>query len=211
MAACAGDDPDAQHRGADRPAGEDHAGRRGAPAVQAGRHARHAAGAGRPDRRRRAALHAGALPGRLAADPRRRRDHAAGQRQPGVLRAVRARADCRRSCATPPTSASTRRVDAFDPALLDPREGGRRCCGRSPSSRGWSPPRRSCASRTGSRATSRTPRRRSTSSTTPAGCCRRATRSSPSCTAPGWCSSSATRTVLANGLDLLGVTAPERM
>ena len=71
--------------------------------------------------------------------------------------------------------------------------------------------RPTCASRTGSRATSRTPPRPTTASTTAAGCCRWATRSLPTCTGPGCCSSPRPATVLANGLALLGVTAPERM
>ncbi len=85
------------------------------------------------------------------------------------------------------------------------------CCARSPSSRGSSTRRRRCASRTAWPATSRTPPRPTTASTTPAGCCRWATRSRPTCTAPGWCLVDATRVVLANGLALLGVSAPERM
>ena len=69
MAACTGDDPSEHARGADRPAGQDPARRRGDPAQQAGRHDRHAPGARRDDRRRLAALHALALPGGLPARP----------------------------------------------------------------------------------------------------------------------------------------------
>ena len=61
-----------------------------------------------------------------------------------------------RSCATPADlgvdgrdrDASTRRCSTHE-------QRGRRCCGRWPSSRGWSRRRPSCASRTASRATSR--------------------------------------------------------
>ena len=118
--------PSQHARGAHRPAGQDHAGRRGGPAVQAGRHDGHARRARRPHRRRRAALHAAPLPGRLAAHPRRRADHPGEQRQPGLLRAVRPRparvdpAQRRRprasTSATRPT-ASTRACSAH------PREG----------------------------------------------------------------------------------------
>ena len=80
------------------------------------------AGAGRPDRRRRAALHAGAVPGRLAADPRRRGDDAAGERQPRVLRAVRRRADGLAGAQRPRPRRARPRVR---PGAADPREGGR--------------------------------------------------------------------------------------
>ena len=75
----------------------------------------------------------------------------------------------------------------FDPALLDPRAGGRPAAGAGgvPAGRGQRPP--SCASRTGSPATSRTlagglpPLVRHA-----AGCCRRATRPiEPTCTGRG--------------------------
>ena len=53
--------------------------------------------------------------------------------------------------------------------------------------------------------------RRSTSSTTPAGCCRWATRSPRDLHRARLLLVDATRVVLANGLRLLGVSAPERM
>ena len=49
-----------------------------------------------------------------------------------------------------------------------------------------------------------------TDSTTCVGYCRRATRSRQTCTEPGW-RCEATRQVIANGLGILGVSAPERM
>ena len=133
----------------------------------------------------------------------------ADQRQPGLLRAVRPRparldpAQRRRPRASRPTTTSTRRCS--------PTRRRATCCGRSPSSRGWSPPRPSCASRTGWRATSRTP---------PATYHRfyDACRVLPMGDEEPRRSHGArlllvdaTRIVLANGLGLLGVSAPERM
>ena len=66
LAACAGDDPDIVGAGADRPAGQAAAGRRGTQDVQAGRHHRHARGPGRAGRRRRGAVHPRAVLDRLA-------------------------------------------------------------------------------------------------------------------------------------------------
>ena len=71
------------------------------------------------------------------------------------------------TCSTPtPASASilrnagassgSRTRGRLRPRAADPRDGGRRCCARSASSRGWSRRPPSCASRTGWRATSRT-------------------------------------------------------
>ncbi len=85
------------------------------------------------------------------------------------------------------------------------------CCGRSPSSRGWSRRPRSCASRTGWRATWRRP---------PAKFHRfydacRVLPMGDEDPAPIHDARlllvEATRTVFANGLRLLGVSAPERM
>ena len=106
---------------------------------------------------------------------------------------------------------SRRRRRRSTPSLLDPREGGRAAARpRRVPARGRRP-RPSCASRTGWPATSRTPPAPTTGSTTTAGCCRWATRSRPTCTAARLLLVAATRTVLANGLGLLGVSAPERM
>ena len=114
-----------------------------------------------------AALLPGPLPRRLAADPRRRRDHQGVQRQPRLLRAVRPRPDLLGCCATPPTSGMSAARDDVRPGAARPTSGRVTCCGRSPSSRAWWRARPSCASRTASRATSRTRPRRSTGSTTP--------------------------------------------
>ena len=96
------------------------------------------------------------------------------------------------------------------PALLT-HERRASCCGRWRSSRGSCRRRRSCGSRTGSRATSRTPRRRTTASTTPAGCCPMGDEEPTDLHRARLTLVDATRVVLANGLGLLGVTAPERM
>jgi arginyl-tRNA synthetase len=82
--------PGAEHRDPDRPAGEDPQGRRGDEVVEAGRHHRHAGRVGRGERCRPAALHALPVPGGLAADAGHRGDDPAGQREPGLLRPVRA-------------------------------------------------------------------------------------------------------------------------
>ena len=85
------------------------------------------------------------------------------------------------------------------------------CSARSASSRGWSRRRPSCASRTGSRATSRSSPARTTGSTTPAGCCPRGDEEVTDLHRARLWLVEATRVVLANGLGLLGVNAPERM
>ena len=81
------------------------------------------------------------------ADPRRRRDHQGVERQPGLLRAVRPRPDLpddgeRRR---PRDVAARRRLR---PVAARPRARRPSCCGRWPSTRGWSPAPPSCASRT---------------------------------------------------------------
>ena len=70
---------------------------------------------------------------------------------------------------------------------------------------------RICASRTGSAATWRTWPVTTTGSTTRAGCCRRATRTPGDLHRARLALCEATRQVIANGLGILGVTAPERM
>ena len=87
-----------------------------------------------------------------------------------------------------------------------------RCSPSSATSRGSSPRRRTCASPTASRATSRSSPAASTSGTTPAGCgrCRVDEEVTDLHRSRLWLND-ATRQVLANGLDLLGVSAPERM
>ena len=149
--------PGRQHRGADRPAGQHRHGRRAGPAVQAGRQHRHARGPRRRGRRRRRPVLA-----RAATRSTRRSTldldllAARTQRQPGLLRAVRARPDRLGAAQRRRPRASTRRPTTFDPALLDhEREGDLLGAARRvPAGRRHAPP--SCASRTGSRATSRT-------------------------------------------------------
>ena len=85
------------------------------------------------------------------------------------------------------------------------------CSACSASSRGSSPRPPSCASRTGWRATSRSSRRPTTSSTTSAGCCPWGDEEPGPLHGARLVLCAATRQTLANGLDLLGVSAPERM
>ncbi len=133
----------------------------------------------------------------------------ADQRQPGVLRAVRARPA--RLAAAQRRRPRHRPRHRLRPGAARPRAGGRpaRRARRVPAGRRRRP--RSCANRTGSPGTSRSSPARTTASTTPAGCCRGATRWRPPLTVARLWLCEATRTVLANGLGLLGVSAPERM
>ena len=151
MAACVGDDPDVTLDVLIGQLVKILQRRRRAQAVQAGRHDRHPRRARRGDRRRRAALLAGPLPGRLAAGARRRRDHQGLQRQPRLLRAVRPRPHLPDDGATPPTSGC--RCPTTSTLRCWPTSATATCCARWRSSRGWWPARPSCASRTGSRAT----------------------------------------------------------
>ena len=80
-----------------------------------------------------------ALPGRLAADPRRRGDHPAGQRQPGLLRAVRPRPARRRSCATRADLGLTPPRRRVRPGAARATRRRATCCARWPSSRASSP------------------------------------------------------------------------
>ena len=139
------------------------------------------------------------------------RDHQAEQRQPGLLRAVRPRPVCRRSCATPPTSGSRRRRRDFDPALLIAREGGRPAAraGRVPAG---GRQRRPAARAAPGRALPRGHRRRLPQVLRHLpGAAAWATRSRADLHRARLLLVAATRTVLANGLGLLGVSAPERM
>ena len=125
--------------------------------VQARRHRDHARRPRRRDRRRRRPLRAGPL--------HLRHHHRHRPRRCGPSRAATTRST---TCSTPTPGC---RVDPAQRRRPRPRPAGRRrrprrcsrtrrrasCCGRSPSSRGWSRPPRSCASRTGWRATSRRP------------------------------------------------------
>ena len=85
------------------------------------------------------------------------------------------------------------------------------CSRRSASSRPSSPPRPNSGNHTGSPATSRIWPGSTTSSTTPAGCCRSATSRPTDLNQARLWLVEASRIVLANGLGLLGVSAPERM
>ena len=215
MAMCAafGDDPGVRPRDPHRPAGQPGARRRAAAHEQARRapssRLEDLVDAIGVDAARYAAR---ALQRRRDARPRPRPGHAAEQRQPRLLRAVRR--DPRRLGAAQRGRDGHRRAR---PRLGRPVAAARTrarasCCSRWRSSPRSSRPRPSCASRTASRATSRrrSPSPRSASGTT-ARCCPRATRRSPPTTAPRLLLWRATRTVLENGLRLLGVSAPERM
>ena len=145
--------PRREPRDPHRPAGQPGQGRRAGADEQARRHRHHARRPRRGGRRRRRALLAGPLERSTPARHRPRPAARADQRQPGLLRAVRARPASRRCCATPPSSAS-QRGDGVDAALLT-HERESDLLRRSGSSRAsWRAPP-SCASRTGSRATSR--------------------------------------------------------
>ena len=105
------------------------------------------------------------------------------ERQPGVLRAVRARPHLQRGRATPPSVGIG--LDVFRPELLtSPYEAdAAHRARRVPAGGGAARP--SCARRTASRATSRTSPAPTTAGTTSAGSSRRATTRSPTSTAPG--------------------------
>ena len=147
---------------------------------------------------------------RLQHRPRPRPVGQGSQRQPGLLRAVRPRPDLPAILRNAPTSASRRRRRLRPVAARRTRRRAS-CSARSPSSRGWSPAPPSCASRTGSRATSRTPpatyhRFYDTCRVLPMG-----DEEPTDLHRARLLLVDATRTVLANGLGLLGVSAPERM
>ena len=118
---------------------------------------------------------------------------------------------CPRSCATRPSSASpSTRARTTPPLLGHEREGDLlRALAEMP--RVVAAGRRRCGSRTGSPATSRTPPPSSTSSTTTAGCCRMGDEEVGELHHARLVLVAATRVVVANGLRLLGVSAPERM
>ena len=104
--------------------------------------------------------------------------HPPVQRQPGLLRAVRARPD-RLAAAQRGRAGDRPRADDFDPGLLDHEQGAASCCGRSGSSRGWWRPPPSCGSRTGWRATCEELAGTYHRFYDAAGCCRRATSRPP--------------------------------
>ena len=135
----------------------------------------------------------------------------ADQRQPGLLRAVRARPDLLGAAQRRRPRARPRRRRPTSTSPLLATSGRATCCARSASSRGCSPAPPSCGRRTGSPATWRSWPAPTTGSTTPAGCCRAATRRPPPLTTARLWLCAATAQVLRNGLAVLGVHAPERM
>ncbi len=211
VAACAGDDPDHNIEVLIGQLVKMVQGRRGGPALQARRQHHHARGPRRGGRRRRRSLLAHPLPRRQPADARPRPARLAQQRQPGLLRAVRARPD-RLGAAQRRRSRHRLARSRLRPLAARPRAGERRCSaliGELPRDRRHAPP--SCASRTASRATSRSWPTATTSSTTCAGCCPGADAElEPINVARLWLCAAARQT-LANGLAMLGVSAPDRM
>ena len=196
-----------QPRDPDRPAGQPGARRRAAADEQAGRHRPDAGGPRRGDRRRRLPLRAGALLDGLDDRPRPR---PVGRARPATTRSSTCSTPtrgCRRSSATPPTSAScsTRRRST---RRCWPSTRRARCCARWRTTRRSWPAPPSCASRTGSPATSRTPPRRSTSSTTCAHVLPKGDEEPTDLHRARLMLVAATRQVIANGLGLLGVTRP---
>ena len=123
-----------------------------------------------------AALLAGPLPHRLAADARRRRDHPAGERQPGLLRAVRARADRVAAAQLPATSADP--TSTVDPALLAHEKEGDLLRALAEFPRVVAAAAQLREPHRVARYLEETAPLPSTGSTTPAACCRRVTRSS---------------------------------
>ena len=201
-----------QPRDPHRPAGQPGARRRAGADEQAGRHRRHARRPGRGDRRRRRPLRAGPLLDRPADRPRPRRcwtrqtnDNPVFYVQYAHARIaslLRNAADLGHRRGEPTTSTRAARA----------RARGRPAAARSASSRGWSPPPPSCASRTGSPATWRSSPAPTTGSTTPAGCCRgRRGRRPTLTTRPALAVRGDRASCCANGLAVLGVSAPERM
>ena len=199
----AGQEPRDHHR----PDGQPAQPRRGRADGQAQRQHHHAARPGGGDRRRRRPLRAGAqLPGDQPRHRPRPLDQGP-QREPGPLRAVRPRPD-------PLDPAQRRRPGAaarVPPRAAHPREGGRAAAGAGGVPAGGRGGDHAPRAAPGGALPRGHARRPTTASTTAAGCCRWATRSRPTCTGPGSPWLEATRTVFANGLALLGVSAPERM
>ena len=132
------------------------------------------------------------------------------QRQPGVLRAVRPRPDRERVAARRRGRRATARTAST--RACSPTRPSRRCSPCSATSRESSRRRRTCSSRTGWRATSRSSpvayhKWYDTCRVRPVSVDEEVTDLHRSRL---WLND-ATRQVLANGLDLLGVSAPERM
>ena len=180
--------------------------------VQAGRHRRHHRRPGRGDRRRRRPLRAGALPAPTppststsTCGPRPTSDNPVYYVQYAHARTCRDAAQRRRPRHVAPTpTASTRRCSSHE-------QRGRAAPRAGRASRGWWPAPPSCASRTGWPATSRTPPAPTTGSTTSCRVLPQGDEESTDLHRARLVLVAATRTVLANGLGLLGVSAPERM
>ena len=202
--------PVREPRDPDRPAGQPGQGRRAAADEQARRHGRHAGGPRRCRRCRRRSLRPRAVLDRLDARHRPRPADQAHQRQPGLLRAVRARAHLLAAAqrGRPGARLRGRRVRPLRCSTTSARAS---CSARSASSRGWSQ----------SAAELREPHRVARYLEELAGtyhrfydACRvlpRGDEVADDTTQARLLLDEATRQVLANGLDLLGVTAPERM
>ena len=202
--------PGPQHRGPDRPAGQDHAGRRGA----------------RLSKRAGTLVTLDDLVGAIGVDalryalarypadspldprPRARSTRQSNDNPVFYVQYAHARVSLDRS-ATPPTSGSRR--ESHSPTCSTHEKEGELLRALAEFPRVVASGRPAARAAPGGALPRGDRRRPTTASTTTAGCCRWATRSRPTCTAPGCCWSTATRTVLANGLGLLGVSAPERM
>ena len=144
----------------------------------------------------------------------RHRPRPVGQGRPATTRST--------TCSTPTPAPASILRNAADlglapgrtpstPTLLDPREGGRAAAGARRVPAGGRGRRRAARAAPGGALPRGHRRRRTTGSTTPAGCCRWATRSRADLHRARLLLVDATRIVLANGLGLLGVSAPERM
>ena len=211
MAACFGDDPDGNleiligqlvNLVRDGAAGADE---------QAGRHRGHAGGPGRRDRGRRRPVRAGPLLQRLADRHRRRAVDPGHQRQPGLLRAVRRRPDGQRR--------PQRRRGRADPGRRRPRSTP--SCSPTTKENELLKALGEFPAVVAAAAELREPHRVARYLEDLAGAyhrfydnCRVLPRGDEEITdlhrARLWLND-ATRTVIANGLGLLGVSAPERM
>ncbi len=169
--------PRARHRGAHRPARE-HQRREALEARRQHHRARRPAGLAR---HRCAALHARALPGRLAAHHRPRDPAPAARNDNPVFYVQYAHARTRRG--RPQRGIRRRRPLVVRARAARRTRRSRRCSARCRSSRASSRRPPSCASRIASRATSRSSRGSTTAGTTTAGCSRSATSRSATCTA----------------------------
>ena len=180
------------------------------PDEQAGRHRDHPRGPRRRGRRRRRPLRPRAVVDRLDARPRPRPADA-GAATTTRSSTCSTRTPARRAVAAQPRPASASGSTRLRARAARPRARDRsaRRARRVPAGRRQRRP--SCASRTGSPATSKTSPAPTTAGTTPAGCCRIGDEPVTDLNRTRVWLNDATRIVLANGLGLLGVSAPERM